>query len=82
MIVQAIWTVRAGIATRSARLRYSLPMKSQFVGQVGQESHRRPAVVEHAARCPDPSRVVQIALESPDFDIGSSNGVQGRPASL
>src|SRR5262249_48853447 len=28
-------------------------------GQVGQESHLRPAVVEHSARCPDSSKNVQ-----------------------
>jgi hypothetical protein len=28
----------------------------RILGQVGQESHRRPAVVEHAARCPETFR--------------------------
>jgi len=33
-------------------------------GQVGQESHLHPAVVEHAARCPDASKGVQHALNA------------------
>jgi hypothetical protein len=27
--------------------------KPEFKGQVGQESHLRPTVLEHSARCPD-----------------------------
>jgi hypothetical protein len=33
-------------------------MNSVFVGQVGEESHRRPAGVEHSARCPDAFKIV------------------------
>jgi hypothetical protein len=32
--------------------------KAEFKGQVGQESRRRPAGVEHAARCPGSSKDV------------------------
>jgi len=57
-------------------------MNSAFTGQVGQESHLQPAVLEHAARCPDSSRDVQIALEFALFGNASSNGVQARPVAL
>jgi hypothetical protein len=46
-----------------------------LAGQVGQESHRRPAVVEHAARCLDSSSDVQIAVDFAIFGDASSSGV-------
>ena len=51
-------------------------------GQVGQESNLHPAVLEHAARCPESSKVVQIALESTVFRGESSSGVQARPTAM
>jgi hypothetical protein len=51
-------------------------------GQVGQESHRQPAVLEHAARCPESSKVVQIALETADLGGISSRIFQERPAAM
>jgi hypothetical protein len=45
-------------------------------GQVGQESNLQPAVVEHAARCPETSKDIQNALESTNSAIKLSNGVQ------
>ena len=52
------------------------------MGQVGQESNLQPAVLEHAARCPESSKVVQFALEFAVFGDASSKGVQERPAGL
>ena len=60
----------------------SRPMNSGFSWQVGQDSNRHPAVVEHAARCPDSSKVVQYRLEFADFDDASSRVVQERPAGM
>jgi hypothetical protein len=36
----------------------SNPHEFKLTGQVGEESHRRPAVVKHAARCPKSSKNV------------------------
>jgi hypothetical protein len=82
MIVQAICMFRAGMAIRSERLKYSLPMKSQFVGQVGQESNLHPAGLEHSARYPASSKVVQYCLELAVLGDTSSSGVQAHPTAL
>jgi hypothetical protein len=57
-------------------------MNSAFPGQVGQESNLQPAVLEHSARCPDASKVVQIALESNGFRDAASSVVQKRLAGM
>jgi hypothetical protein len=63
-------------------LRGGNPHEFRVLRQVGQESNLHPAVLEHAARCPDSSKVVQIGLESTDFDIALSRVVQARPADV
>ena len=67
---------------RADLLTHALESELAVQGQVGQESHRRPAVVEHTARCPDLSRIVQIALESTGIREALSTVVQGRPAGM
>jgi len=62
--------------------RGSSPHEFRPQGQVGQESHLHPAVVEHSACCPGSSRDVQIALESTVVRLASSSGVQRRPAAI
>jgi len=49
---------------------------------VGQESNLHPAVVEHSARCPASSKVVQQRLEIAVLGSASSRGVQERPTGM
>jgi len=54
----------------------------EVIGQVGQESHLHPAVLEDAARCSDSSKEVQFTLESADLDVRLSSVVQERPTAM